>query len=49
MTVHYDNDAGNGRHYACNMRWCVMSGDREVYRGPYWACNLRIVRERYAR
>jgi hypothetical protein len=47
MTVHFDPDAGNGRRWACNMRWCVMAGDREVSRGPYWRCKMisRGIRE----
>jgi hypothetical protein len=39
-TLHYEADAGRGRRYACNMRWCVQAGDTVLYRGPYWRAAM---------
>lgn len=40
LTLHYEREAGAGRTWACNMRWCVMRGDREVARGAYWRMRM---------
>ena len=40
-TLHYSEDAGNGRRYAINMRYCVLSASgAEIYRGPYWRAKM---------